>query len=118
MHVVLSRKDKFVGTKALHYSLLVLTLCLKHPKTKCLMNDHIQTILCEVTMPLLLITEKDFEIWKDDPIEYVRMTVDKSTLNIKSTSIDLIKKICSIHNKKMKSYVYLNGYIQLLATGL
>jgi len=53
--------------------------------------EHVQTILYELTLPLLLISQHEFELWSSDAVEYVRLQVDRSNAhNVKRTNQELI----------------------------
>jgi hypothetical protein len=52
-----------------------------------LCQNHIQTILFDLTLPLLLITQYEFQQWQENPVEYVRLQVDNSNAyNVKRTN--------------------------------
>ena len=39
----------------------------------------------EISLPLMLISQSEFDLWTENPIEYVRMQVDRSNpFNAKS----------------------------------
>ena len=120
LKLVLSKRTTFVGTKTLCSSLKFVQIALKHKKTRQLISSHIQTILYEITLPMMLLTQQEFELWTENPIEYVRMTVDQSnSFNPKHTVLQLIKTICNIKaTRKLKVSVYLQGYLQILAGNL
>ena len=85
-----------------------------------LCQEHIQTILYELTLPLLLITQHEFELWSEDAVEYVRLQVDRSNNhNVKRTNQELIRTICNIRQtRKNKISEYLSSYLQLLFNNL
>ena len=56
LKVLLARKDQFVGTKTLNSSLRFVQIALGKAKMRKLCQQHIQTILYELTLPLLLIS--------------------------------------------------------------
>jgi hypothetical protein len=120
LKLVLSKRNCFVGTKTLCSSLKFVQIALKHKKTRVLIKDHIQTILYEITLPMMLLSQHDYELWSENPIEYVRMQVDQSnSFNPKHTVLQLIKTICNIKaTRKQKVSVYLQGYLQILASNL
>ena len=85
-----------------------------------LCQEHIQTILFELTLPLLLISQSEFQLWSENPVEYVRLQVDNSNAwNVKRVDEDLIKTICNIRQtRKNKISDYLTNYLQLLVENL
>ena len=118
--MLLARKTQFVGVKTLNCSLRFVASSLNKAKMRRLCQEHIQTILYELTLPLLLITEQEFQLWSENPVEYVRLQVDNSNAwNVKRVDEDLIKTICNIRQtRKNKISDYLTSYLQLLAENL
>jgi hypothetical protein len=113
----MAKRDSFVGTKTLCCAVKYVQIALKHKKTRNLIKDHIQTILYEITLPMMLLTEHEFELWSENPIEYVRRQVDQSNQwNPRGNVLQLIKTVCNIKaTRKQKVSVYLQGYLQILA---
>lgn len=68
----------------------------------------------------MLLTQSEFELWSDNPIEYVRMQVDQSNqFNTKNIVKLLVESICGIRkNNKQKVSDYLQNYLQVLAGNL
>jgi t-SNARE complex subunit (syntaxin) len=81
---------------------------------------HLQSILYEITLPLMLITDKEVQTWGDNQIEYVRLQVDNNNAwNVKRTNQDLIKAICNIRpTRKMKISNYLTGYLNVIVESM
>ena len=40
------------------------------------MQEKIPYLLNEICIPMMLLTEQEFQIYQENPIEYVRMQVD------------------------------------------
>lgn len=55
LKVLLARKAQFVGTKTLNCALRFVATSLNKAKMRKLCAEHIQTILFELTLPLLLV---------------------------------------------------------------
>ena len=74
----------------------------------------------EISLPLMLITQAEFELWTENSIEYVRMQVDQSNpFNTKHIVKLLVRSICGIkQNRKQKVSDYLQNYLQVLAQNL
>jgi hypothetical protein len=72
LSIIFAKKTKFVGTKTLCAALKFLVIALKNRVTRPLIREHIHSILYDITLPVLLITEKEFKLWSEDAIEYVR----------------------------------------------
>jgi len=60
LKTLLSRKTQFVGTKTLNSALRFVATALNKAKMRKLCQGHIQTILFELTLPLLLLSEYEF----------------------------------------------------------
>ena len=87
LNVLLRKKDQFVGTKTLNSALRFVATGIKNAKMRKLCSPHIQTILFELTLPMMLISEQEYSLWNSEPIEYVRMQVDFSNpWNVKRTN--------------------------------
>lgn len=62
-----------------------------------MINEHINAIMFEVSLPLMLMTQAEYEQYSNDPIEYVRLQADQSNpFNSKSIVKLLVKGICGI----------------------
>lgn len=120
LKVLLSRKSQFVGNKTLNSSLRFVAMALGKAKMRRLCQSHIQTILFELTLPLMLISQYEFQLWSENSVEYVRLQVDNSNAwNVKRTNQELIKTICNIRQtRKNKISEYLTNYLQLLVENL
>jgi len=69
---------------------------MKVDKHRQFIQEHIHTILFDLTLPLLLLTEAECNLWQDNQIEFVRLQIDKSNdYNVKRTNEDLVTTICS-----------------------
>ena len=87
LKVLVDRKSQFVGTKTLNCSLRFVAIALSKAHMRKICQPHIQTILYELTLPLLLISEYEFQVWSENPTEYVRLQVDNSNAwNVKRTN--------------------------------
>jgi len=71
----------------------------------------------EISLPLMLITQTEYNLWGENPIEYVRMQVDQAnTLNPKNIVKILVNSVCGIKtSKKQRVSQYLQNYLQVLA---
>ena len=118
--MLLARKTQFVGTKTLNCALRFVATSLNKAKMRKLCQEHIQTILFELTLPLLLISQYEFQLWSENSVEYVRLQVDNSNAwNVKRVDEDLIKTICNIRQtRKNKISENLTNYLQLLVDHL
>ena len=120
LQVLLSKKTQFVGTKTLNSSLRFVSMALNKIKMRKLCQQHIHTILFELTLPLLMLGEYEYTLWNENSIEYVRLQVDVSnSWNVKRTNQELIKTICSIRQtRKNKISENLANYLTFLCQSL
>ena len=66
------RKTHFVGSKALNFVIKLVTSAVKIPSTMAKMLPFMENILYETVIPLMIISNRDIQLFEDDPIEYVR----------------------------------------------
>jgi hypothetical protein len=60
-------------------------------------QDHVSVIMYEISLPMMLISQSEYELWSENPIEYVRMQVDNSNpYNCKLITKLLVKIITGI----------------------
>lgn len=71
--IALTKKTNFVGTKTLASALKLLTISFKTQRTRQLIQENIPTLLYDVCLPLMLITQNEYQLWSENPIEYVRL---------------------------------------------
>jgi hypothetical protein len=99
--IILSKRQQFVGTKTLCAALKTVAIGLKNKPTRRMIQDHINAILYEISLPLMLITQAEFDLWQENPIEYVRMQVDEANpLNSKIIVRNLVRMITGIKKSK------------------
>jgi hypothetical protein len=78
-----------------------------------MIQEHIDAIMYEISLPLMLITQTEYNLWGENPIEYVRMQVDHaSSLNPKNIVKILVNSVCGIKtSKKQRVSQYLQNYL-------
>ena len=120
LKIILAKRTSFVGTKTLCAALKAVQIALKFQATRKLIREHINAILYEISLPLMLLSQNEYELWNENPIEYVRMQVDQQNqFNAKSIVKLLVRQICMIKsNRKQKVSEYLQNYLQVLAQNL
>lgn len=116
LQIIQARKTKFVGNKTLCGSLKYLQVAMKGKQTRKYVTAHISSILEEISLPILMVTESEFELWNENPIEYIRLQVDNSNChNPKPILKCLLGIICNVKkSRKDRTSPYLNNYIQTL----
>lgn len=63
LNILLSKKEQFVGTKSLNSALRFVSMAIKTNKMRKMCQPHIQTILYDLTLPLLLVSQYEMYIW-------------------------------------------------------
>lgn len=111
--IILAKRTNFVGTKTLCGALKTVQIGLKFRPTRQLIQDHINAIMYEISLPLMLITQADVDLWQENPIEYVRTQVDQSNpFNVRSIVKLLVQQVCMIkQSKKEKVSQHLQAYL-------
>jgi hypothetical protein len=73
LNIIFAKRSQFVGTKTLCAALKTVQIGLKFQQTRRMINDHINVIMYEISLPLMLLSQSEYELWTENPIEYVRM---------------------------------------------
>jgi len=76
LQLVLSRKDKFVGSKCLNQALKFISASTKQSNTMEKLKPYVENILYDTIIPIMFITQKDMTTFNNDPIEYIRNQYD------------------------------------------
>ena len=99
-----------MGSKVLNFAIKYLTSSCKLEVTMQVLKPIIPSLLYDHIIPIMMLSEKDVNLFKDDPIEYIRKQLDftESLFSAKNTIIDLLVYLCSYRsNKKVKKPDYL-----------
>lgn len=119
LNIILKKRTNFVGTKTLCAALKTVQIGLKYKPTRMMIQDHINVILYEISLPLMLLNQGEYELWTENPIEYVRMQVDQSNPNSAKHIVKvLVKVICGIKPTRTRISPYLESYLQVLVNNL
>ena len=98
MSILNRRKTNFVSFKTLNFALRFIATAIKNRRlyvTVC--QPHLESILYELTLPLLLISPIELQTWNENKIEYVRLQVETNcNWSVKRTNEQLIQTICNI----------------------
>ena len=115
--IILHKRQAFVGTKTLCGALRTVQIGMKYNVTRKMIEQHINVILYEISLPLMLISQNEFDLWQENPIEYVRMQMDeKNPFNSKILVRTLIKQITGIRkSRKVKVGDNLQNYLNIIA---
>ena len=111
--IIFAKRTQFVGTKTLCAALKTVQIGMKFQKTRQWMHEHINLIMYEISLPMMLLSESDFELFNENSIEYVRMQVDQSNpFNAKQLVKLLVRSICGVkQSRKMKVSEHLQHYL-------
>lgn len=71
--ILMLRKTQFVGTKAICLSLKFITQTLVNRQARLMLEPFIEQILIDISLPMFMISEKEYMIFQSDPIEFVRL---------------------------------------------
>lgn len=67
-----SRKMNFVGSKCLNYNIKFIDAATKIPQTMIKLQPFLENILYETAIPILMASQRDVNLFHEDPIEYIR----------------------------------------------
>jgi hypothetical protein len=69
--------------------------------TRRMIQEHINVIMYEISLPLMLLSQSEYQLWSENPIEYVRLQVDQSNpFNSKNIVKLLVNSVCGIKTSK------------------
>ena len=95
---------------------------IKLPVTMKVLYPYIESILFEIIVPVMFIINKDVELFREDPIEYIRKQNDftESLFSPKQTVIDLLISLCAYKSdkKKQKKPDFLHKFLGFAVTTL
>ena len=104
LQLVFKKKTNFVGSRTLNFNLKLIQQSIKIPQLKDKLIPFVDTILYEIVIPLLLMSNKDIQQFDEDPVEFIRSLFDflESIFMPKNTTIELLVGICNIKQQKGK----------------
>jgi hypothetical protein len=76
LQLVLSRKEKLVGSKCLNQALKFISASTKQSNTMEKLKPYVENILYDTIIPIMFVTQKDMNTFNNDPIEYIRNQYD------------------------------------------
>ena len=102
LKLVFKKKTNFVGSRTLNFNLKLIKQSIKIAGLKEKLIPFVDTILYEIVIPLLIMSNKDIQQFEEDPIEYIRSLFDflESIFMPKNTTIELLVGICNIKPQK------------------
>jgi hypothetical protein len=82
-------------------SLKSVQIGIKFQITRRMIQEHINVIMYEISLPLMLLSQSEYQLWSENPIEYVRLQVDQSNpFNSKNIVKLLVNSVCGIKTSK------------------
>lgn len=89
---------KYVSPRTLTFCLKVVTNCISIKQCQDTMKGYLAKIMLDYCVPLLALNQKDFDYWKDDPIQFIYSESNKTDDHnmLKNAAEELIKKIADI----------------------
>lgn len=118
---VLTCHERFVGTKALNFSLKYLQAAYKNA----IMFEHIlpftEKLLKGSIIHIIMLQERDYELFTEDEQEFIRKQQDfqDTLLSPKNTAIDLLQFLCQMRtSQKQKKPAFLHNYLAFLSAQL
>lgn len=92
LQLMFKRKTHFIGSKTLNFVIKLVSSATKVTLTMNKMLPFMENILYETAIPLMLASQKDQQLFTDDPIEYIRKQFDvMETLYMpKVTTVELL----------------------------
>lgn len=106
--VLLRRKTGFVASDYTYFAAKFAFYALKAPALFERLNPLLEELLFDVYLPMIFITEKDVQTWKNDPIEYIRREdrEGKKVRDLKRQGMDNIEVICLKKSPSGKRYLF------------
>lgn len=66
LNVILAKRTNFVGTKTFCSALKVVQIAIKSKKTRSMIQQHIQTILFDISLPQLMLTNRELDYFRNN----------------------------------------------------
>lgn len=120
---IISKKDKFVGRKALYFSLRFIELFIQNRDTCSLMEPHMKTLLHEYLVPLLSMNVQDAIEFQHNPGESIRKELSEDPSHSdncpKIAAKALLRELCSYKpDSSYKTPALLEDFLHLLVEHL
>lgn len=102
LQLMFKRKTHFVGSKTLNFVVKLVSSATKIPLTMNKMLPFMDNILYETAIPLMLVSNRDQQLFHDDPVEYIRKQYDvmETVYMPKITTVELLQLICQYKTEK------------------
>ena len=105
---LLRRKTHFVANKYTYFVAQFIHYAIKHEEMFNKLNPLLEELLIDVYLPMVFLNQKDIQIWKSDPIEYIRKQEDQSNthMEVKREAIRTITLICEKYAPDGQRYLF------------
>ena len=96
LNLLLNISKAYVPNAVANYLLKFVAQAYKLPSTREILNKFNIQIINQVILPLLSMKHSDEELWRENPIEYIRREADLSRAyySSKSSAVDLLVVMC------------------------
>ena len=123
MQIVFKKKTHFVGSQLLIYSIKFLLVSIRIPVTFSILEPFVENLLFETIIPALMVSAYDSEIFKNEPIEFIRKLeqakASENDFSVRHHMLDLLYGICSYKvNKNDERPFYLGKFLEFCISNL
>lgn len=90
--LLFKKKTNYVGSTTLLYSIKFIEQSTRIPVLMNILQPYLENILFETTVPIILVTTQDAQLFKEEPIEFLRRSQDTSEnlFSAKNSMIGLV----------------------------
>ena len=95
--LIYKTKDSFVASKCLNQAIKFINHSTRVRYLAMKLQPHMEELLHNYIVPITYLTQEDAELWRDDPVEYVRRQNEfhEAFYLPKNAAIDTIVALCS-----------------------
>jgi lysyl-tRNA synthetase class I len=72
LKILFDRHTKFVGSKCLNFVIKFVSQATKIKCTMARLKPFMENILYQTVIPIMMVSERDIQLFSEDPIEYIR----------------------------------------------
>jgi len=76
MNLLFSKRENFVGSKALNLAIKFTSASTKQENTMEIIKPNVENLLQNIIIPIMFVSESDVETFQADPVEYIRSQYD------------------------------------------
>ena len=108
----------FVSSRCLHLSFCFVNNAVELSSTYKIILPHLNFLLFQSIIPTLSFSKDDFELWRDDPHEYVRKSLDMEDdyINPRTSAMNLLMDLAKLRKEPLQLLMpylaqHLNQYV-------